>query len=115
MSDGFERFDDRLQRIERKRRTMAKGYELHMQSDGLIVARPRRARGSRISPRGVVLFFGGALVFKGVLIASLGPVAYEERVSALTAGTALEQAGAMIMQMDPIAREIASWITPYLT
>ncbi len=115
MSDSFEQFDGRLKRIERKRQTMANGYELHMQNDGLIVARPRRARNSRISPRAVIMFLGGALLFKGVLIASLGPVAYEERIAALADGSAVEQAGAMVMQIDPIAREIASWITPYLS
>lgn len=114
MSDSFEGFDQRLRRIEHKRRKMANGYELHMQNDGLIVARPRRARSSRVSPRSVILFVAGFFAFKGLLIASLGSVAYDERVTTLMGGTMLEQAGGWTMQADPLSREISRWIAPYL-
>ena len=94
---------------------MANGYELHMQSDGLIVARPRRARSIGISPRAALMFIAGFLVFKGLLIAALGPVTYEERLAGLSQGSTLEQAGAWVMQIDLVSREVASWITPYLS
>ena len=49
-----------------------------------------------------------------LLIASLGSVAYDERVTTLMGGTMLEQAGGWTMQADPLSREISRWIAPYL-
>ncbi|MBB93563.1 MAG: hypothetical protein CML68_03010 [Rhodobacteraceae bacterium] len=114
MSSDFDGFDQRLHRIERSRRRMANGYELQMQNDGLIVARPRRSRSLGVSPRVVILAVAGLLAFKGFLIAALGPVAYDERVDKLWNGTVVEQAGAWFMQMDPVSREIGARLAPYL-
>lgn len=114
MSESFQEFDDRLRRIERKRRKLANGYELHMQNDGLIVARPRRMRSAGITPRGFITFVVGFMLFKGVLIATLGVLGYEDRVVSLAQGSTVEKAGAWIMQVDPVSREIASWVSPYL-
>jgi len=47
-----------------------------------------------------VLFLG--FLFKGFLFAYLGEAAYGERVATLQDGTVLEQAGAWVMQPDPI-------------
>ncbi|WP_428928141.1 hypothetical protein [Marinibacterium sp. SX1] len=114
MSGDFEGFDARLRRIERNKRQLANGYELHMQNDGLIVARPRRSRSLGVPPRAIILFIAGVLLFKGILIASLGPLAYGERVTALGNGSIVEQAGAWVMQIDPVSAEIGARIAHYL-
>ncbi|MEM8730981.1 MAG: hypothetical protein AAGF79_13800 [Pseudomonadota bacterium] len=114
MSDNFEAFDQRLRRIDRTRRKLANGYEMHVQTDGLIVARPRRMRSIGISPRAFILFFAGLFLFKGLLIAHLGTVSYGERVLDLSQGSVIEQAGAWAMQIDPISQEVASVVAPYL-
>ncbi len=111
MADNHDAFDGRLQRIGKKHRQMAHGYELYIQADGLIVARPRRFRGP-VPARSFVTFVAGLLLFKGILIASLGPLAYDERVTTLRGGTILEQAGAMIMVSDPVSRDIGGFLAP---
>ncbi|WP_245834206.1 hypothetical protein [Yoonia maricola] len=70
-------------------------------SDGLIVAKPRLYR-PRFPLKGLlaVLFLG--FLFKGFLFAYLGEAEYVERVAALEGGSVLEQAGAWIMQPDPV-------------
>ena len=113
MADNRDVFDGRLQRIGRKHSQLAHGYELHMQDDGLIVARPKRPR-SYVPPRSLALFFIGFLAFKGVLIASLGPIAYDEKLDALHQGTVIEQAGAWVMMPDPVSREVGARLAPVL-
>lgn len=111
MADNHDAFEGRLQRIEKMHRQLASGYVLHVQDDGLIVARPRRARAT-IPVRGIVLFIAGFLLFKGVLIASLGQVTYDDRVTALAGGSLLERAGAWVMLADPISRDIGGFLAP---
>ncbi|MGR3805815.1 hypothetical protein [Marinibacterium profundimaris] len=114
MSDSFAGFDARRRRIETKHGKLANGYDLHMQKDGLIVARPRRTRGLGVTPRVLILVVAALLGFKGFLIAALGPMAYSDRVERLGAGSAFEKAGAWVMQADPVSREIGAALAPYL-
>jgi len=104
-------FDERLRRLERKHRAMSRGYTTHMQSDGLIVAKPKRAR-VRISGRSILLFSLAFIAFKGFLIANLGSLAYEERLARLENGTLVERGGAFVMQIDPISQLVAEQIGP---
>ncbi|WP_342070066.1 hypothetical protein [Yoonia algicola] len=80
---------------------MSNGVVRTINSDGLIVAKPRLYR-PRFPLKGLlaVLFLG--FLFKGFLFAYLGEAAYAERVATLQAGTVLEQAGAWVMQADPV-------------
>jgi hypothetical protein len=55
-----------------------------------------------------VLFLG--FLFKGFLFAYLGEAAYGERVATLKGGSVLEQAGAWVMQPDPITALAADGI-----
>ena len=62
-----------------------------------------------------MLFFAGAfLLFKGFLMAALGFGSYDERVVTLAQGSAVERAGAFIMQADPASVFIAQKIGPVL-
>jgi len=94
-------FDKRLKRIVRQHDKMSNGVVRRVNSDGLIVAKPRMYR-PRFPLKGLlaVLFLG--FLFKGFLFAYLGEAAYGERVATLQGGTVLEQAGAWVMQPDPI-------------
>lgn len=102
-------FDKRLKRIVRRHDKMANGVVKTVNSDGLIVARPRLYK-PRFPLKGllVVLFLG--FLFKGFLFAYLGEAAYSDRVASLQNGTVMEQAGAWIMQPDPATAFVADGI-----
>ncbi len=106
-------FDKRLKRIVRRHDKMANGVVKTVNSDGLIVARPRMYK-PRFPLKGliVVLFLG--FLFKGFLLAYLGDAAYTDRVAALQGGTVMEQAGAWIMQSDPATVFIADGLRTIL-
>ena len=107
-------FDKRLKRIVRRHEKMnAAGTVKTVNSDGLIVARPRLYK-PRFPLRGliVVLFLG--FLFKGFLFAYLGETGYAERVASLQAGSSLEQAGAWVMQPDPATLFMAEGIRAIL-
>lgn len=110
MADANLQFDKRVRKIVRgHNRRVANGAVYKMNSDGLIEARPRR-RGPRFPLRGLVLLFGAGMLFKGFLLAHLGGIAYNERVGLLAEGTIVEQAGAWVMQPDPVTVQLAEWI-----
>ncbi len=102
-------FDKRLKRIVRRHEKMANGVVRSVNSDGLIIAKPRLYR-PRFPLKGLlaVLFLG--FIFKGFLFAYLGEAEYVERVAALQSGTVLEQAGAWVMQPDPVTLLAANGI-----
>ena len=106
-------FDKRLKRIVRQHDKMSNGVVRRVNSDGLIVAKPRLYR-PRFPLKGLlaVLFLG--FLFKGFLFAFLGDAAYGERVAALQSGTVLEKAGAWVMQPDPITVLAANGIAMIL-
>lgn len=105
----FDEFDRRMRRIHRRHSKLSHGYVTSINDDGLVVAKPAR-RGRNTTARAAVIVIALILVFKGVLLAQLGPQAYDERVDALREGSALEQAGAVIMMPDPIT----VWISGYM-
>jgi hypothetical protein len=107
---AFLEFDKRLRRIDRKRRKLARGYVTYVDKNGLVNYRPRR--GFRLPLKGVLLFVLGFFGFKGVVLTNLGPDTYSERVQALGEGTVVEQAGAWLMQADPLTQFIAQTLWP---
>ncbi len=110
---NFAGFEARLKKIDRRRTRLAQGYKGTVTRDGLIVFRPsRRQRG--IPLRAVVLLIVGFFVFKGMVMAHTGTTIYDERVDALQAGTMVEQAGAFLMQSDPVTLGIAQQLRPFL-
>lgn len=107
MNELYYGFEARLKKIDRKRSKMAQGYKGTVSRDGLIVFRPsRRQRG--VSLRAVVLLIAGFFLFKGMVMAHTGAAIYDERVAALNSGSLVEQAGAFVMQSDPVTQSIAS-------
>lgn len=113
MVSEHEQFEARLKRLMRKHRAMANGYTTRMRPDGLIVAKPRRA-GPKISGRSILIFLAAFFLFKGFLLAHLGPNVYGDRIGLLESGTVIEQAGGWVMQVEPVTEFLAGKITPIL-
>ena len=114
MADAKQiQFGQRLRRIDRHHRKLARGYVASVNHDGLIVARPRR-QNSLFPLRGLFLCFLTLLAFKGFLYAQLGPTSYGDRVALLQGGTVVEKMGAYAMKADPFTLWIADQIGPFI-
>ncbi len=112
MTNAYQGFDKRLNRIGRNRARLAQGYSSKVGKDGLIVFRPAR-RASRGFPiKGLVILALGFFCFKGLLLAHLGEQVFTARVGTLATGSVVEQAGAFMMQTDPISQGIAQYVRP---
>lgn len=115
MSEEHRQFTTRLRRLEKKQNAMNRyGYSTLIRPDGTLVVRPKKRLESRITGRSVFLFLAAFMLFKGFLIASIGGIGYDERVAKLSAGSVLEQGGALIMFADPLSLMIAGKIGPIL-
>jgi len=106
-------FDQRVNRLTKKHNKMSRGYRTTMRSDGLVVMKPQRVR-SAVSLKFLVFSFLGVFAFKALLLSNLGPSGYEYRIDSLAQGTPVEQAGAWIMQIDPITQFMATQLNKVL-
>ncbi|SDD29090.1 hypothetical protein [Ruegeria marina] len=113
MVDNRIDFDHRVRRLTKKHEAMTRGYYGRMRKDGLIEVKPRRGR-IQFPIRALVLLIAAVFVFKGFLLASLGADTYNYRVERLAAGTPVEQAGAWVMQPDPVSVFLAEQAGPIL-
>lgn len=109
----FDEFDRRMRRINRRHTKLSQGYVTSVNSDGLVVAKPRRRRTGK-TIRGVALMIVAIMLFKGFLHAKLGPTAYQQRVDTLAAGSVVEQGGAWIMTADPVTLWLSGQFSSYL-
>jgi hypothetical protein len=101
MAQGHLAFEDRVRSIAVQRQRLARGQVHYVGADGLIRARPRRMT-PRFPLTALVLVLLGGFAFKAVIFAHLGAEAYAAQVAAFAAGTVAEQAGAWLMQPDPL-------------
>ena len=113
MSDAFQGFDSRLKAIGRKRTRLAQGYVSKVGKDGLIIFRPKR-RKSGLPLRGLFYLALGFTFFQAVIIAHLGAPLYGDRLTQLAQGSIVEQAGAVVMQTDPVSELLSTYIRPIL-
>jgi hypothetical protein len=116
MSDtGYVKFDKRLREIERRHRKAAAGYVRLEERDGLLVPveKVRLRRGS-LPLRGLALTLVAFMLFKGFVLANLGMISYQHRLSALAEGNWAEQLGAWIMYPDTVTLWIADQIRLFL-
>lgn len=100
-------FVQRLRRIGDTNRKMAHGHVAVMNVDGLIVAQPMKVK-SNSTVRSLFLCLIILWAFKIFLHASIGGAAYQERVSALQAGSMVQKLGAFVMVADPATVWIAN-------
>ncbi len=103
MSGKQLEFDQRVHRLNKKHAKLSRGYRATMRKDGLVVMRPQRVR-SAVPAKVLLLSLVGFFAFKAFLLSSLGPTGYQSRVDDLNKGTQVEQAGAWVMQIDPLSQ-----------
>lgn len=101
-------FDRRLKRIVRNHKRLSYGVVHTVNSNGLIVARPR-IYNPKFPAKGLLLTVVAMFVFKGFLFANLGSETFNLRVAELAAGSAVEKAGAWVMQADVATVTIAGF------
>jgi hypothetical protein len=103
-------FGDRIRRINRRNRTLSRGFVLSVSNDGLIIARPESNR--MRFPWRVLLFLLLAVIgFKTVLHAVIGPEEYAERLARLSNGTVAEQMSAYVLHADPLTVWLANVVS----
>ena len=107
-------FNNRLRLLGRKHSKMANGYTTQMRNDGLIVVKPRRAARRGFPLKGLVMMGLAFFAFKALILASVGPDGYAERIAKLQDGTFVERGGAWIMQADPATRVLAEFVGPVM-
>lgn len=113
MSHSFIQFNQRVNRIDRMHRDLSRGSVARIRPDGLIVIQPYRPS-FHIPAKAVIILVLALLGFKGFLLANIGPDGYRDRVELLSEGTIVEQAGAWVMQIDPVSKMIANKIGPIM-
>lgn len=114
MGESINSFHKRMSRVNRRHEKIyLHGGRTRIGRDGLITTVPRRRMPS-FPLRGVAILFFAAILYKAVMLAWIGPIVYAERVGELAGGTAVEQAGAWILQADPATTAVASVIGPFL-
>ncbi len=110
---SFNNFDLRVRRLDRKHRAMGRGYSTKIRSDGLVVVEPRRAR-VRLPFAPILLAVAALILFKGLLLASVGGDAYQDQLAKLRSGSVFEKTGAWVMQVDSASAVVAEKIAPLL-
>ncbi len=105
--------DQRVDRLNSKYMAMSRGVVTTLRKDGLIVVQPAR-RTVPFPFKFLLIMFTALFLFKGFLLAWLGPDTYDNRIADMAAGTFAEQAGAWVMQIEPASQFLANQIKPYL-
>ncbi|MEW2919145.1 hypothetical protein AB1A64_18915 [Ruegeria sp. ANG10] len=100
-------FGQRVHRLNKKHAKLSRGYRATMRKDGLVVMKPQRIK-SAVPAKMLLLCLAGLFAFKTFLLTSLGASAYQYRVDSLAQGTSVEQAGAWVMQVDPVSEFLAT-------
>ncbi|MFK7836553.1 MAG: hypothetical protein AB8B60_10060 [Sulfitobacter sp.] len=116
MVETHDHFTKRLKTLGRKHTKMTRGYATKVDSNGLIVAVPKRTNGVRGAGavKLILLIVVGFFGFKAFTLAAVGPVTYNERLATLKDGTAIEQVGAKALAIDPVTNAIAGTVGPVL-
>ena len=114
MVETAQTFQKRTRQLSRRHSKMgANGVRMRMGRDGLVSLEPRR-RAPRFPLKGFIIFFAAALTYKAVVLAWFGEQLYNDRLAELAGGTAIENAGAWVLQIDPVTQAMAEFIRPYL-
>lgn len=96
-------FQKRVAELGRQHVVMARGYEMAVRRDGLMVVRAKRPARRRFVPLRAVLYLClGFCAIKALMVTAIGQSTYEMRLAKLAQGTVFEQGGAILMQVDPV-------------
>ncbi|MBV7394868.1 hypothetical protein [Mameliella sediminis] len=113
MDDAQRSFRKREQALRRKHIRMSQGYVTRMNRNGVIEQIPDRKIGGfgfQVALRLCLVLMG----FKVMALVWLGEDNYANHVAALASGAIHEKAGAWIMQIDPVTRTLAGYLTPVI-
>ncbi len=113
MEDSYIRFERRCRTVRHKHIRMADGYVTRLNRNGVIVQTPDRKKAGPAVIRALGLAIFAALILKAVVLAALGPAAYEAKRATLLQGNGVERAGAFLMQADPLTVQVASRLAPH--
>jgi len=105
--------DKRLNKVVRNRERMRRNGVVHrVGKDGLIRSRPRLVR-PLFPLKGALLLVVMFLAFKALLFAQLGAGNYAQKVEELRSGSAIEQAGAVLMQEEPVTVAVGGYLKQF--
>ncbi len=113
MVETHQHFANRLDTLGAKHRKLARGYTTQLDKNGLIVAKPKRAR-RHFPVKGLLLLLFAFISFKAFMLSVNGPEAYNDRLSKLEAGTIFESFGAKVMSLDPATVALAQIMGPLM-
>lgn len=103
-------FEKRLRKLVKRHNRLATAGVVHkMQSDGLVVAKPR-IYAPKFPWVGLALLVASVFMFKGYLHHALGAQEFAARSEALATGSLFEQAGALAMFADPITLTVSNFL-----
>ncbi len=102
-------FAQRVRRIERERRRLARGYVTRLNSDGLLINKPRSPVRFPVVPV-VFLCLATILALKVLVMLRIGEQDYNARVAHLLNGSRMEQLGAYVMYADPVTVTVARMV-----
>jgi len=112
MNTSQHQFSKRVASLGKKHARMSKGISTRVQSDGLIVAHPRK-RSPRMPIRALLGVVAIGFALKALLLFQLGPITYQGRIDQMASGSFVEQTGATIMAIDPVTQFIADFFGYY--
>lgn len=107
---NIQDFYGRLYRI-RKTYSRGGGFEAEGTLGRAYFVAPRRRRSTLLILVRPLLFLAIFLtLLKAVILSSIGPSAYMDRMATLQNGDRISQAGEVVMQIDPVTRYLADKI-----
>lgn len=113
MDDGLRTFSKRHRSVQRKHRRLAQGYVTKLGTNGIIVHKPRRDFSGLLTAPALIAVFS-FFAFKVMLLANLGPEAYEAHLEALATGNGVEKAGAILMSIDPVTERLTELVALFI-
>lgn len=113
MVETHQQFGKRINNLNHKHKALANGYYTTIRNDGLVVARPRR-RDTGLPVKYILAMVVLFVLLKALMLSANGPGTYQIRLNSLSEGTAVERAGAWVLQVDPVTQALANKIGPVL-
>lgn len=103
-------FEKRVRQIDRRHNKLARGYVHLVERDGLLVPEEASFKSRGFPLRAILLAVIGFVLFKAIIVSQVGLSSYASRLENLAEGGAVEQAGAWLMQIDPLTLAVAEFI-----